>query len=139
MWANFLKAYNGRYFFQDDFVLAQDFFLFTDVAGSWGFAAIWRSHWRCGAWPEAWMQKKVTRNIVLLELFPVVVALELWGAHFTDCRILVSTDNNGVLFAVNCKNPLNLFQLFSSCDIWFFFALSSTSGLRPDMLLVNLT
>lgn len=38
-------------FFQADFIPAQDFLLFTDAAGSRAFAAIWRLHWCCGAWP----------------------------------------------------------------------------------------
>lgn len=50
------------------FILATGFELFTDGAGSRGF---------CNVWPEAWMDQKATRNIVLLELFPLVVALEI--------------------------------------------------------------
>lgn len=108
VWADFLATFNGRSFFQSDFIFAPDFRLFTDAAGSKGFAAIWGSHWSCGAWPEAWIRMKATRNVVLLELFPVLVAVALWGEFFANRRILVETDNKGVLFAVNCLSSSSL-------------------------------
>lgn len=77
-------------------MFALDFHLFTDAAGSKGFAAIWESHCCCAAWPVSCISWNVTRNIVLLELFPVLVSIELWGAYFANRRILVKTDK-GVL------------------------------------------
>lgn len=76
--------------------------MFTDAAGTKGFGAIWRTHWCCEAWPEAWACSGATKNVVLLELFSILVALELWGPEFANMRILVETDNKGVLYAVNC-------------------------------------
>lgn len=43
----------------------------------------------------AWIWNKATRNIVLLELFPILVAVSLWGCFFANKRILVETDNKG--------------------------------------------
>lgn len=47
--ACFLESYNGRLLFQQEFVSAPDFRLFTDAAGSKGFGAIWKTHWCCAA------------------------------------------------------------------------------------------
>lgn len=48
------------------------------------------------------MQRGVTKNLVVLELFPVVVALSIWSQCFQNKRILLHTDNKGVLYAINC-------------------------------------
>lgn len=72
------------------------------MAGSKGFGAVWKIHWCCVEWPKSWVRSQVAKNVVLLELFLILIALELWGAEFTNRRILVVTDNRGVMFAVNC-------------------------------------
>lgn len=60
--------------------------------------------------------------MVLLELFPVLVALELWGGQFENRRILVETDNKGVLFAMNCLSSSSLFvvTVLRLIEIFFF-------------------
>ena len=103
--------------FQDDFVFTADMDLYTDAAGSVGFAAIWRTHWCCGTWPPFWVVSKATKNIGLLELFPIIVAFELWGRFFANKRILIHSDNKGVLFAINClssksENVIKLLRYF---------------------------
>ena len=78
------------------------------MTGSIGFAPIWQKHWCADLWPQVWKEKGHTKNIVLLELFPIVVALEIWGAFFKGKRILIRTDNKGVVYAINCltsKSP----------------------------------
>lgn len=50
----------------------------------------------------AWVETGVTKNITLLELFLVLVALAVWGVSFANRQILLHTDNKGVLYAVNC-------------------------------------
>lgn len=91
--------------------MASEFRLFTDTAGSKEFTDIWGTHWCCAAWPEAWCNKQATNNVVLLELFLVLVALELWGGQFANRQILVETDNKGVLFAINCLSSRSLFVI----------------------------
>lgn len=46
---------------------------------------------------------------MLIELFPIVVSLEIWGPYFSNKRLMVSTDNKGVAFAINTlssKSPM---------------------------------
>lgn len=40
VWADFLESFNGRSFFQSDFIFDPDFQLFTDEASFKGFAGI---------------------------------------------------------------------------------------------------
>lgn len=102
LWKSFLSDFNGQSLWQSEFVEARALGLFTDAAGGYGFGAFWSGHWCAEQWPPDWVEASVTRNITLLELFPVVVALAIWGPHFANKRILLHTDNKGVLFAVNC-------------------------------------
>lgn len=69
---------------QKEFILDKDFLLFTDSACSCGFAAIWQTHWYVDRWSPSWQAKGYLRNIVLLELFPIIVALEIWGHSFQE-------------------------------------------------------
>lgn len=120
VWFSFMEQFNGHSLWQRDFVLVQELQLFTDAAGSLGFGAFFDGRWCAGPWHSSWVENKVTRNVVLLKLFPVVVSLVLWGRGFSDRRILLHTDNKGVLFMVNCllsKCPLVVnicFLVFSS-------------------------
>lgn len=57
----------------------------------------------CAAWPDYWIRQDATKNVVLLELFPILVALELWGESFANRQILVETDKKGVFFC--CELP----------------------------------
>lgn len=45
----------------------------------------------------------VCRNMTLLELFPVIVAVELWGPRMQNKRVGFWLDNTGI---VNCINSL---------------------------------
>lgn len=53
-------------------------------------------------------------------IFPVLVALELWGSQFCDKRILLPSDNRGVIYVINCLVSKSL--LF--CAILFLNNLS---------------
>lgn len=85
VWSQFPADYNDRSILQEDFVFSADMELYTDAAGSFSFSAIWRTHWSCGFW----VSNKATKNIVLLELFPIVVAFEIWGDFFANKRIII--------------------------------------------------
>ena len=51
--------------------------LFTDAAGAHGFGAVFGTHWCYGEWPEEWHGL----NIAILEFYPIVLSLILWGDH----------------------------------------------------------
>ena len=73
VWREFLSVYNRKSFFLGlRWATSQNLNLFTDAAGSLGYAAVFGTHWCFGEWPATWKQL----NITVLEFFPIVVALE---------------------------------------------------------------
>lgn len=101
VWNTFLESFNGRAMWMSGPVSNFDLELFTDAAGSTGFGAFFQGRWSAGPWPQSWVQEGFTKNLVLLELFPVVLAVELWGASFRDLKVRFHGDNMGVVQVIN--------------------------------------
>ena len=98
LWLRFLDDFNGRSFFLSDvWETPQSLQLYTDVAGSIGFGAVFDRHWLHGTWPNQWK----SYNIALLELFPIVIAVHIWGHIMADKRIIFFTDNAAVVDIIN--------------------------------------
>lgn len=43
----------------------------------------------------------MTRNLAVLEFFPIVLAVEIWGSQFCNKKIHFNCDNMGVVMAIN--------------------------------------
>ena len=71
--------------------------LYTDSAGSKGYGAVFGNHWFCGAWPPSWQ----SLNIATLELFPIVIALHIWGPTISHKCVLLFTDNVALVDIIN--------------------------------------
>ena len=81
---------------------------FTDAAGSLGYGAVFKTHWFNGCWPDS-MSKF---NITWKELFPIVLALEIWGPSLKNSCIKLHSDNYAVVYILNkqtSKNPSIMF------------------------------
>ena len=90
MWLQFLIEFDGRSFFLNDiWETSQSLQLFTDAAGSIGFGAVFGAHWFHGLWPPTWHDF----NIAILELFPIVLAVHIWGACMADKCVIFFSDN----------------------------------------------
>ena len=67
---------------------------------------------------------KPTRNINVLEFWPVVAGLRRWGPHFKNCYVHVITDNMQVLAMLATGRSVNkmcmtwLREVFWMCFIW---------------------
>ena len=96
LWKSFLDDFNGRSFFLSDDWLPSNL-LDTDAAAGHGFGAIFGHFWFYGPWPEEW--KKL--NIVVLEFFPIVLSVHLWGHLMRNQRILFYTDNAALVEIIN--------------------------------------
>lgn len=103
VWETFLGRYNGRSFWMDDAVSNADLELFTDAAGAHGFGAYFQGQWCAGAWPPAWEEAGLLSNLALLELFPIVLATEVWGERLRNKRVRFCCDNMGVVQAINSQ------------------------------------
>lgn len=101
VWGEFLDCFNGRSLFQDGPLSNRELELYTDASGSHGFGAYFQGEWCAAEWPVAWREKGFCGNLALLELFPIIVALEIWGQRFLNKRICFMCDNMGVVQAVN--------------------------------------
>ena len=63
-------------------------------------------HWFAMPWPSSWWTEQ---NIVLLELVPIVLAIDIWGAKLKDKMVIFHTDNLSLVSVINTqksKEPL---------------------------------
>ena len=104
LWQPFLTSFNGRSFFLEDVWDSSDKLeLYTDAAGSLGFGAVFGRKWRYGQWPDNWLHQ----NIAMLEFYPIVLSLYLWGHQMRNRCILFLMDNEALVYVINkqsCKD-----------------------------------
>ena len=98
LWQSFLDDFNGRSFFLNDaWHDSLSLNLYTDAAGSLGSGGIFGSKWFFGAWPDDW--KKF--NITILEFYPIVLSVLLFGDAMRNQRITFFTDNAALVDIIN--------------------------------------
>ena len=118
MWLLFLKYHNGIPIQNTNkWVSSDTLSLATDLAQSKGFAAVLDNKWASGAWSNS--EKKL--HISVLEFYPIVLAVMLWGHQLKNKNMLFLCDNMAVVEVINkqsCKD-LHLLallrQLVLSC------------------------
>ena len=102
MWLTFFRQYNGISVFHDRlWISSAEAELYSDSAGSIGFGIYFAGKWACATWPETWQESGLTRDITVLELFPILVSMYLWGSKLCNKKILFHCDNAAVVYAVN--------------------------------------
>ena len=98
VWDDFLRSYNSKSFFlSSQWKTSKSLNLFTDAEGSLGYVAIFGNHWFFGEWPDRWKQF----NITVLEFFPIVLAVEIWGSIMHERCIVFFSDNQAVVEIIN--------------------------------------
>ena len=106
VWLSFLANYNGRSFFLEErWANSQQLNLFTDAAGGIGFGAIFGTEYCHGLWPDEWRY----RNIAILEFYPIVLSVCLWGHKMANHSVLFFTDNEALVYVINkqsCKDKI---------------------------------
>ena len=106
VWRNFLKNFNRKSFFLDYKFLSQHVLrFFTDASSTIGYGGYFGSHWFSGCWSEQCLRL----NIALLEIFPIYIALKLWGPCLSNRCIMLMSDNMAVVHILNkftSKEPL---------------------------------
>ena len=102
----FLEHYNGKSFFNTEmFCSPATQHLFTDAAGSFGYGAIFGSHWFYGSFSDQWLGQ----NITLLELAPILLAVQTWATDMHNHCVVFHTDNMAlvsVLHRMSSREPL---------------------------------
>ena len=104
VWLSFLTEFNGRSFFIDEaWQSSSKLNLYTDTSGALGFGAVFGSKWCYGKWPSDWAHC----NVAILEFYPIVLSLYLWGHEMSNQCVLFFTDNEALVHVINkqsCKD-----------------------------------
>ena len=107
LWRHFFLYHNGITLYREQlFTSPEVVHIFSDASQSLGCAAILGPHWFVAPWPSDWWR---SQNIVLLELIPIVLALEVWGNVLKNKVLLFHTDNMALVDILNrqkAKEPL---------------------------------
>lgn len=96
LWLSFLEDFNGQCFFPDRVWSSSDMLqLFTDSSGNpnLGCGCYFNGLWAQLHWPNEWEGSQIFKNMALLELIPVVLALVLWADKLKSKKILFHIDN----------------------------------------------
>ncbi|KAJ1185515.1 hypothetical protein NDU88_002307 [Pleurodeles waltl] len=109
MWLSFLEEFKDTQLWRTPWCTSQQLQLFTDASGREGFGAILDRQWCAGKWPNAWGRHGLTKNITVLEMFPIVLSLHLWPQVLADKRITFWSDNMAVVQA-NCPVLVGLLR-----------------------------
>ena len=104
-WITFMEGFNGKsVLLQDRWMSSDSLKLFSDSASTRGYAAVFGSQWFSGEWPALWQQYHIT----VLELFPIVAAIEYWGHQLRDKCILLLCDNKAVVDIINSQTSKDI-------------------------------
>ncbi|VDI19640.1 Hypothetical predicted protein [Mytilus galloprovincialis] len=98
-WFEFIEHFNGKLcFLFDNWVSSDTLRLYSDAAGvHGGFAAVFGNDWFTGSWPP----EIEPEHITVKELFPIVLAVEIWGKCLENRKVLFFTDNSAVVEIIN--------------------------------------
>ena len=100
MWQEFLESYNGASFFiEENWVEASKLHLFTDASSTLGFGLILGSSWVYDSWPEELPEL----CILVLEMYPIALALLLFSEVLKGKSIIIHTDNEALVHVFNNK------------------------------------
>ena len=109
LWLSFIQNFNRKSFFHTPVLLSScKLHLHTDASGSIGFGAVFGNSWFQGTWPPNWRQF----NIAILEFYPIVAALKVWGQALRDKRVLFITDNQAIVAVINNQTTKDKKLLF---------------------------
>jgi len=98
-WSVFIENFNGKALIMDNvWTSSPSLHLYTDSSNT-GFGGYLKNFY----FAETWTQNSLLQNchITVKELFPIVLALEVWGQQLQNCSITFHTDNEAVAFIIN--------------------------------------
>ena len=99
LWCNFLDHYNGVTLFLPQVpTTSAELNLHTDSCPQ-GFGGTFRTNYFYGTFPPHWQG----HNICVLELFPILLALQLYTAEMSNQNIVIYSDNQAVVEVLNKK------------------------------------
>ena len=100
MWLEFLEYFNGKNFFMSDrWFTNLQLNLYTDSSKNLGFGGYMGTEW----FHRSWDMNVKSLDITTLELYPILVALNLWNARFANLNLIIHTDNQALVAIINAQ------------------------------------
>ena len=100
LWLLFLEHFNGvSLFLEQQLTSSFDLELFTDAAGGIGYGAYFRGQWSQDSWSN--IELHPDPSIAFLELYPIVIAIFLWGDQMNNLKVQFWSDNAAVVSIIN--------------------------------------
>ena len=99
MWQKFLLTHNGKSLITPYHETDSDIINLKmgSDASEMACAAVFGKKWFVIEFPESWQKK----NIAYLELYPIVVAIKVWGHLMSHSSIRFLTDNEAISIVIN--------------------------------------
>ena len=104
MWISFLQHYNGVTLFRALRILSGETLNLQADASKKGFGATFKNNWLQGSFPLSWQKY----NIAVLEFFPLLVLVDVFGPELMNATVIFFTDNQAVyhiLQELSSKHP----------------------------------
>ena len=116
-WNTFINSWNGVSFLRPANSTFQNH-IFTNASGSWGFKAVFVSHWFQLPWSSEWS----TITIMAKEFVPIVVSCVVWGPLLQHKNTEFHCDNQGPVAAINKGSSKDKIVMHLIRCLWFFTA-----------------
>ena len=98
-WLLFVQNFNGKsLILSDKWDTSETLALYTDSSNI-GFGGYLYNKWFAGVWPAAWLEHHIT----IKELFPIVLAVDLFRDKFANGNVLFFSDNMAVVHIINAQ------------------------------------
>ena len=151
-WKGFAAMFNGSSKIRSP--LTPTLGLYSD-SSFWGYGAYSDFDWLAGPWDPSNKWASVLdhhyvgstdvatdENINVLELFPILKAMERWGEKWRDCKICCVTDNTQVMWAIRKGRSKNKFSMVWLREIFWLsvrynFTLSAVYIASEDNVLCD--
>lgn len=96
-WSLFTESFNGKsLFLNDQWMNSEQLCLYTD-SSNLGLGGVFGIKWFTERWPVNLLQYHIT----IRELFPIVLAIHLWGRNLQNKCVQFHTDNMAVVHIIN--------------------------------------
>jgi hypothetical protein len=108
-WSLFIESFNGKGLIKSpQLETSISLHMHTD-ASNMGFGGFFCTHWFAHDWTPSWLDL----HIFVREMYPIILAVELWAGEIQNKHIQFHCDNIAVVYAINkqtAKDP-NLMKL----------------------------
>ncbi len=96
-WLSFLEQYNGVTIIRQREITQSNAINLHSDASKLGYAATYKSHWLQGMWSDKWKGL----NIAVLELYPILLTIQVFGQSMANSSVIFYCDNEAIVHVIN--------------------------------------